>query len=176
VGRREPRAILTVAILSSFALLAVGCRPDPAPSALASIALATPPGISEISAVGTILDYSQAGPNIDFRLRDGRSLSFDLSIVRMVARGAGDPILLVSGRDAAGPWVAVIGHPAGTPAGCHTLDQPGDDLGASIAIAGIRWPKAPALAATNVVPGQSYPPSTRFCLDDLGRVNGILTS
>jgi hypothetical protein len=173
--RRRTRVILTAAISTAIGFMAGGCASDPVPSALSSIELATPPpGISEITAIGTVVDEMGADPHIEFRLSDGRSLAFDLLTMRWVVRGAGDPMLLVSGHDAAGAWLAVIGHQDGTPAGCHTLNQAGYDFGTTIAIAGIRWPKAPTLATQGVVPGQSYPPDARFCLDDLGRVDRIL--
>lgn len=157
-------------------LLLAGCDPEPQPSALATPTPTPTPGISEITAVGVVVEESDRAPITEFLLQDGRALSYDLSVVRVVERGGGEPRLLVAGRDSDGEWLAVVGHQDGTPPGCHVLNQRGYELGPSIAIAGIRWPKAPTLSWPGQVPpiGQPYPANARFCLDDAGRVNRIL--
>lgn len=162
---RNGRALLIAAFASAALLL--GCS---------GWESATPaPSRSDVLVVGTVQQASENGPISEFRLADGRTLSFDLSVVRPVHLGGGEPLLLVSGRDENGEWMALIGHQDGTPDGCHVLNEAGFDFGASIAIAGVQWPKAPTFVWTNAPgPGSLYPGGTRFCLDDTARVSQII--
>ncbi len=152
--------------------LVSGC----APAALPTAEPTATPSLSRILTVGEVLTEQARAPSVSFGLADGRTVSFDLGSTRLIARGAGEPSLLVAGRDDTGEWLAVIGHQDGTPDDCHVLNQPGYEMGTTIAIAGIRWTKAPALQAQGLTParGAAYPDGTRFCLDSLARVTTVI--
>jgi hypothetical protein len=139
-------------------------------------ALSPIPGPSEIRAIGIIVGESSRDSTTEFRLSDGRVISVDFSRTRQIGQPGGSPAILVLGHDDEGDWVAEVGHQDGTPEGCHVLNQLGYDLGDSIAIAGVRWRTAPGFRANVPKPrlGQPYEDGTRFCLDDMGLVSGLL--
>lgn len=134
------------------------------------------PGPSEIRAIGTIVGESSRDSTTEFKLSDGRVITVDFATTRQIGQPGGSPAILVLGHDDEGDWVAEVGHQDGTPEGCHVLNQLGYELGDSLAIGGIRWLKAPRFRANVPQPrlGQPYADGTRFCLDDLGRVSGLL--
>lgn len=162
----------SILMRAAMALTVVGCttsmpssEPNPTPT----------PGITEILDMGVVLEERVRSSIIELTLGGGRSLSFDLSVVRVVYRGGGIPQLLVSGRDAQGAWVALVGHQDDTPDGCHTLSGPGFEMGNAIAIAGIRWQKAATLRTPQTPPlGGMYPDGWRFCLNNMAHVSEVL--
>ena len=134
------------------------------------------PGPSDVQAVGTITGQSQRDTTVKYELADGRVITVDLATRRMVGNEGGSPAILVLGRDDRGEWIAVPGHQDGLPDGCHVLSQDGFELGDSIAIAGVRWPKAPEFAPVSVPAlGFPYPAGTRFCLDEQARVEAVIS-
>lgn len=175
--RRASRIERPDAVAFAYALVAsvlISCtlsdRPTSPPSATPT------PGASRIAVVDRVLEERQRAPIIEMRLSDGHWVIYDLAVVRTVHMGAGEPRLLVAGRDDRGEWIAVVGHQAGTPEGCFVLNGPGFEFGTDIAIAGVRWPAAFGLVVPGgrPAPGSPYPSGTRFCLDELGRVNRVI--
>lgn len=134
------------------------------------------PGPSEIRAIGTIVGESSRDSTTEFTLADGRVITVDFSTTRQIGLPGGSPAILVLGHDDEGDWAAQVGHQDGTPEGCHVLNQLGYELGDSLAISGVRWRKAPTFRANVPEPrlGQPYEDGTRFCLDDMGLVSGLL--
>ena len=165
---------ISVAAILSCAMLVAAC--DPFWDDRSSRPLDHVPGPSEVQAVGRITGQSQRDTRVKYELADGRVFTVDLETRRMVGNEGGSPAILVLGRDALGDWIAVPGHQDGLPDGCHVLSQDGFELGDSIAIDGVRWPKAPDFAASPVPAlGFPYPAGTRFCLDEQAHVQAVIS-
>ena len=157
-------------------LVVAGCGGFPNAAAETAPSLSPVPGVSVIRTVGTIAGESARGNITEFRLTSGAVATVDFSTTRQIGLPGGSPAILVLGRDDDSDWVAVAGHQAGAPQRCHVLNLVGHELGDSIAIGGVRWRKAPTFRSPVPLPavGHAYGDGTRFCLDEMGRVYGVI--
>ena len=174
VTRLAMSAIVRIALVVSLALMIAACTElidSGSPPPLDHV-----PADSAIEIVGTIKGESTRDSVTEFELTDGRRISVDFSLKRRVGPPGGSPAILVVGQDDRGDWAAVVGHQAGTPEGCHVLNQLGYELGQSIAIGGVSWRKAPGFSTPLPTPQrlQPYEPGARFCLDDNAQVQEVL--
>jgi len=169
--RRLARQFVGIALV---AIAVVAC--DPLADAGTPPPLDYVPSRPQIDVIGTISGETTEGDTTDYQLADGRTVKVDSSTRRRVGPPGGSPAILVVGSDDRGGWVAVVGHQDGTPDGCHVLNQLGYDLGESIAIAGVRWKKAPGFHTSLQTPsfGSPYPEGARFCLDEHAQVAEII--
>lgn len=135
--------------------------------------LASPPSPPRIEMAGVIEEVHISDPDRTYVLVDGRRWEGRVDQVRVVMDwGGGQGDLFVSGSDAEGQFIALLGHQDGLPADCHFTPDAGIERGRYVQIRGILWPKSSSFKSTINVPspGQSYPGGTRFCFDDRGEV------
>lgn len=167
------RVLVLVGAMIVTTSCAMGIVPVPVetPQPLSSI-----PGPSVLRLVGAIAQQETRDQTTSYRLANGRDVTVDASSDRLIVDTGGSPAILVMGRDSHGDWAAVVGHQDGTPPDCYILRDRGYELGDSIAIDGVRWPKAASFESGGQAPpiAHPYPGGTRFCLDDQARVRQLI--
>lgn len=132
----------------------------PAPSAPRSISIQT---------VGLLADERVYADHTEYILADGRMWTRPNGEFRVAYQAPSGSTLFIAGTDDRGPYVILVGGQDGLPSECaHAIGYGGTDLGSGVAVEGFVWPKAPGFAGD--ASPTSYPTTTRFCLDDQGRV------
>ncbi len=145
------------AVLMAAAVAACGA---PAPS--------HPPRIA-IETVGLLADERVYADHTEYELQDGRTWARPNDEFRIAYQAPSGSTLFIAGADDGGPYVLMIGGQDGLPPECtHAIGYGGTDLGDGIAVEDFLWPKAPGYAGD--LSPTTYPTTTRFCLDDQGRV------
>lgn len=162
-------AVAVLVLAAGCGMVAVPMPADPATPAT------PPPAIGRILHATVITDERAVDQRSTYDLADGRTVEVDRATQRVVFSWGGSPLMLVEGADAAGPWWAIVGHQDGMPADCFVMNERGFDYGDAVAIAGVRWPKAPGFqpAATPAF-AQPYPHGARFCLDSHAQVTSLV--
>ena len=135
-----------------------------------------PPPAYTFDIVGEIAAQSVANNRLIFSLESGRTVELDEKAVRVLFETGETPRLLVTGRDAIGDCLVVVGKQDGMPPDCNVVNREGREWGAGIELVGLVWPKAPAFRADTPIParGSPYPDGTRFCLDDHARLAAVI--
>jgi hypothetical protein len=161
------RAARPFAVLA-LALGGTGCvvtaTPEPVPAVL------EPP---EIEFAGLVTDVRIYADHVEFTDGAGEVHAVDLDAYRDVTGHDWSGPLLVLGSDASGGFVASFPTQDGLPPDCYRETVMGRDRGAHIEINGVLWRKSPAFVGT-IPYGATYPPGTRFCFDEEGRVASLI--
>lgn len=131
------------------------------------------PSPPALEAVGVVVDELYFDDRTVFKLVDGTVWERRNDQFRFRYQYSARSTLFVSGTDAEGTYVYLIGGSRDIPAECrHAIGWGGREWGDGIEVEGLLWMKAPAFS-TSVDPvpvGIEYPTTIRFCLDDRARV------
>jgi len=155
-------------LLVGAALLS-GCSatptPDPTPS--------DPPMPPEITFGGLVTDVRSYAEHHEFTDAAGAVHAVESAEYRQVGEHGCCFDLVILGTDAEGPFIATFPTQDGLPDDCYVENDPGVDRGSYVEILGILWSKAPGFSSTTPF-GRPYPPATRFCFDQAGRIAGVI--
>jgi hypothetical protein len=88
-----------------------------------------PPTTSTFDLVETIAEEGVANERLSFRLDDGREVGFETEAIRVLLRSGRAPRLLVTGRDAIGDWLVVVGKQEGLSSDCNVVNSAGREWG-----------------------------------------------
>lgn len=131
------------------------------------------PATSTIHVVGLIAEERLYGDKVVYTLESGQSWEAQAGTFRSIMNLA--TRLLVVGSDANGVWVATLGPQDGLPPDCNFTHDRGAEWVDAVAIAGVLWEKAPGFAADPMPSlGSDYPPATRFCMNENGKVTSTI--
>jgi hypothetical protein len=154
-------------VLAMVAVLVAGCGGT-------SKVRPTAPALETVGVLATVKEFDD---RTEYSLTDGITWSRPKSAFRLVYDFPAGSTLFVSGTDAAGTFVYLIGRQEGLAADCqHALRYGGSDWGDSIEAQGLLWTKAPDFTGLPEAPsgtGWAYPDSVGFCLDDQARVTSV---
>ena len=152
--------------------LLVGCVVASACSAPDRVT--SPPPFPTLDLVGVLDRQEIYADHRVFVLANGRVWDQPNDSFRMAYERPAGSTLFVQGSDAQGVFVLLVGGQDGLPPDCrHAIGNGGVDWGNAVEAAGFLWRKAPDYAGPVVPVGTEIGTSSRFCLDDLGRVSSL---
>jgi hypothetical protein len=157
IARSERTSRVGTVLLIGAAVTACGA---PLPSRPSPIAIET---------IGLLADEQIYADHTVFILADGRRWERPNDEFRIAYQAPAGSTLFIAGTDSRGTYVLLVGGQDGLPAQCqHAIGYGGVDFGDGVAAEGFLWRKAPAYQGGAA--GTVYRTTTRFCLDDQGRV------